>query len=126
MLAIATVPPAVDQLQLNPFAYRQGLVDACRTRGLAIEAYSPLTRGRDLADPVIAGVAERVGRTPAQVMLRWGIQKGFVVIPKSNHLERQIENAAIFDFTLSAADVAELDALDRTGGSDRAHETPWW
>ena len=126
VLAIATVPPAVDQLQLNPFAYRQRLVEACRTRDIAIEAYSPLTRGRDLADPVLADVAERVGRTPSQVMLRWGLQKGFVVIPKSNHLERQIENAAIFDFTLSAADVAELDALDRTGGSDQAHETPWW
>jgi diketogulonate reductase-like aldo/keto reductase len=126
VLAIATVPPAVDQLQLSPFAYRRGLIEACQTRGIAIEAYSPLTRGVDLADPVIAAVGERVGRTPAQVMLRWGLQKGFVVLPKSNRRERQVENAAIFDFALSDADVAELDALDRTGGSDRAHETPWW
>jgi diketogulonate reductase-like aldo/keto reductase len=126
VLAMATVRPAVDQVQLSPFAYRRGLIEACQTRGIAIEAYSPLTRGRDLADPAIAAVAERVGRTPAQVMLRWGIQKGFAVLPKSNHRERQVENAAIFDFTLSDSDVAELDALDRTGGSDRAHETPWW
>lgn len=126
VLAIATVRPAVDQVQLSPFAYRRGLIEACRTRGIAVEAYSPLTRGVDLADPVIAGVAERAGRTPAQVMLRWGIQKGLVVLPKSNHLERQIENAAIFDFELTDADLAELDGLDRTGGSARAHETPWW
>jgi diketogulonate reductase-like aldo/keto reductase len=91
----------------------------------ALEAYSPLTRGRDLADPVIARVAERLGRTPAQVMLRWGLEHGFIVLPKSNKRERQIENAAIFDFALGADDLAELDALDHSGGTDIAHEHPW-
>ena len=59
-------------------------------------------------------------------MLRWGLERNFVVLPKSNHRDRQIENAAIFDFALGADDLAELDALDRSGGSDRAHEHPWW
>ncbi len=126
LLAAASVPPAVNQLQLSPFAYRRALVEACAQRGIAVEAYSPLTRGRDLADPAIARIAARLERTPAQVMLRWGLEHGFVVLPKSDHRERQIENAAIFDFALSADDLAELDALDRTGGTDRAHEHPWW
>ncbi|MDX6562514.1 MAG: hypothetical protein QOD65_2328, partial [Gaiellales bacterium] len=89
-------------------------------------AYSPLTRGSDLGNPVVAGVAERLGRTAAQVMLRWGLEHGFIVLPKSDRRERQIENAAIFDFSLGAQDLAELDGLDRTGGTDRAHEHPWW
>jgi diketogulonate reductase-like aldo/keto reductase len=126
LLAVAQVPPAVNQLQLNPFAHRRALVSACEARGIAVEAYSPLTHGADLADPVIASVAARLGRTPAQIMLRWGLEHGFIVLPKSNHPERQAENAAIFDFALSAADIAELDALDRTGGTARAHERPWW
>jgi diketogulonate reductase-like aldo/keto reductase len=126
LLAVAEVPPAVNQLQLNPFAHRRALVAACEQRGIAVEAYSPLTRGTDLADPVIAGIAQRLGRTPAQVMLRWGLEHGFVVLPKSNHAARQQENAAVFDFSLGAAEMAELDALDRTGGSAQAHERPWW
>jgi diketogulonate reductase-like aldo/keto reductase len=126
LLAIASVRPAVNQIQLNPFAHRRALIADCAERGIAVEAYSPLTRGRDLADPAIRQVAERVSRTPAQVMLRWGLQHGFVVLPKANHPARQIENAAVFDFELADADMAELDALDRTGGSARASETPWW
>ena len=126
LLAVASVPPAVNQLQLNPFAHRRELIAACEARGIAVEAYSPLTRGADLANPVIAGVAARLGRTPAQVMLRWGLEHGLIVLPKSNHPERQVENAAIFDFALGADDIAELDALDRTGGTSRAHENPWW
>jgi 2,5-diketo-D-gluconate reductase A len=126
VLAIASVPPAVNQIQLNPFAYRRTLIAECAARGIAVEAYSPLTRGVDLADPVIAQVAERVARTPAQVMLRWGLQRGFVVLPKTNHPARQIENAAVFDFELADEDMSALDALDRTGGSARASENPWW
>jgi 2,5-diketo-D-gluconate reductase A len=126
LLASASVPPVVNQIQLNPFAHRRGLVEACRERGITVEAYSPLTRGRDLAHPEIVRVAAANGRTPAQVMLRWGLQHGFVVLAKSDHPERQAENAAIFDFELSAEDMASLDALDRTGGTERAHESPWW
>jgi diketogulonate reductase-like aldo/keto reductase len=126
VLEVATHPPAVNQLQLSPFEYRRALLDACARRGIAPVAYSPLTHGEDLGDPTIADVAARVGRTPAQVMLRWGLERGFAVIPKSTHRERIVENSRIFDFELGAEDLQGLDALDRTGGGGSAHENPWW
>jgi 2,5-diketo-D-gluconate reductase A len=116
----------INQLQLSPFHHRRELIEACERLGIALEAYSPLTTGRHLEDPTIADVARKHGRAPAQVMLRWGLQHGFVVIPKSVHRERIVENAQIFDFELSSDDVAALDALDHTGGTGRALEKPWW
>jgi 2,5-diketo-D-gluconate reductase A len=71
-------------------------------------------------------VAQRVGRTPAQVLLRWGLQRDLIVLPKSTHRERIEENSQVFDFALSDQDVAELDASDGTGGTDRALERKWW
>jgi len=71
-------------------------------------------------------LAARVGRTPAQVLLRWCIQHNTIVIPKSTHRDRIEENSRIFDFTLSAEDMAELDALDETGATDGALEEKWW
>jgi diketogulonate reductase-like aldo/keto reductase len=116
-LAGADVPPAVDQVEYSPFQFRKALWEACEGYGVVLEAYSPLTRGHDLGDKVIAAVAERVGRTPAQVLLRWAVQRGIPVIPKSANQGRIAENAAIFDFTLSDEDLASLDRLDRTGGT---------
>jgi 2,5-diketo-D-gluconate reductase A len=124
--AAATVMPVVDQVQFSPFVYRRALLEACEQRGVALEAYSPLGTGRNLSDSTVKNVAERVGRTPAQVLLRWCIQRGLPVIPKSTHRERIEENAQIFDFTLSDQDVAELDALDRTSGTGMALERKWW
>jgi 2,5-diketo-D-gluconate reductase A len=77
-----------------------------------VEAYSPLTKGRRLDDATIAGVAAEVGRTPAQVLIRWSLQKGFVVLPRSSNASRIAENAAVFDFSLDDAQIAALDALD--------------
>ena len=91
-----------------------------------LEAYSPLGTGGHLSDPRVERVARRLGRTPAQVLLRWCVQQGLLVISKSTHRERIEENAQIFDFKLSDEDVAELDALDETGGTDRALERKWW
>jgi diketogulonate reductase-like aldo/keto reductase len=116
----AEVPPMVNQIELNPFVYRRRLLEACRDAGVVVEAYSPLMRGRDLDDRRIVAVARKHGRTPAQVVLRWAVQHGTVVIPKSRNRERIRSNAQIFDFTLDADDMAALDALDRTGGTDRA------
>ena len=90
------------------------------------EAYSPLGTGRHLSSPTVKRIAQRAGRTPAQVLLRWCLQHDVPVIPKSTHRERIGENAQIFDFALSPEDMAELDALDRTGGTDRALERNWW
>ncbi len=85
-----------------------------------LECYSPLEQGRALDDPTVTAVARRVERTPAQVLLRWGVQRNTVVIPKSSRRERIVENAQIFDFELGDDDMRTLDALDRTGGTGRA------
>ena len=126
VIGTASTAPVVNQIQFNPFAYRKRLLDACHEREVALEAYSPLGTGRHLADPVVAGIAERIGRTPAQVLLRWCIQRGIPIVGKSTHRERIEENAQIFDFELSAQDMADLDALDRTGQTDKALEHKWW
>lgn len=122
----ASIPPAVNQVQFSPFEFRSGLLDACEQSGVVLEAYSPLGTGRHLDDPVVGRIAESVGRSPAQVLIRWCVQREIVVLPKSTHKERIAENAAIFDFSLSDSDMASLDALDETGGTDRAREGKWW
>ena len=126
LLATATVPAAVNQVQFSPYEYRQALLEFCRQNAIALEAYSPLGTGRHLASDAVARIAARHGRTPAQVLLRWCIERAIPVIPKSTHRERIAENAKLFDFRLSDEDIAELDALDRTGGTDRALERKWW
>jgi diketogulonate reductase-like aldo/keto reductase len=126
VIAGGAVAPVVDQVQFNPSVYRKGLLEACEQRGVALEAYSPLGTGAQLREPVVAGVADRVERTPAQVLLRWCVQRGIPVIAKSTHRDRIAENAQIFDFELSARDMDELDALDRSGGTRAALERKWW
>jgi 2,5-diketo-D-gluconate reductase A len=126
VMAVATVQPVVDQVQFSPFEYRRELLEAAEKRKVAIEAYSPLGTGRHLADRTVKTVASQVGRTPAQVLVRWCLQRGLIVIPKSTHRDRIAENAAVFDFVLPAEVMAELDALDETGGTDRALESNWW
>jgi diketogulonate reductase-like aldo/keto reductase len=93
---------------------------------VALEAYSPLGTGRHLGDQQVVRIAERLGRTPAQVLIRWSLQRDLIVLPKSKHRERIAHNVQVFDFELSDQDVAALDALDRTGGTDRSLERPWW
>jgi len=112
--------PAVDQVQFSPLHFRRRLLDHCDVHGIALEAYSPLERGRALGHPVIAGIAQRLERTPAQVMLRWAVQHGAIVIPKSSRQDRIRSNARIFDFELAEDDMRALDGLDRTSGTGRA------
>jgi diketogulonate reductase-like aldo/keto reductase len=126
VIAAGGVRPVVNQVQFSPFEYRRRLLEGCEQRGIAVEAYSPLGTGRHLSNDSVARVASRLERTSVQVLLRWCVQRGIPVIPKSTHRERIEENAGIFDFTLSDADVAQLDALDRTSGTDRALERKWW
>ncbi len=124
--ASASVSPAVNQVKFSPFEYRRRLLEDCRQRGIALEAYSPLGTGRHLSNETVRRIAEGAGRTPAQVLLRWCLQHGLPVIAKSTHRERIEENAQIFDFTLSDEDMQTLDALDETNGTDRALERKWW
>jgi 2,5-diketo-D-gluconate reductase A len=126
VIAAATVPPVVNQVQFSPFEYRRKLLEASERHDVALEAYSPLGTGRHLANRTVKQLASRIGRTPAQVLLRWCLQHNLIVIPKSAHRDRIEENSRIFDFTLAAEDMAVLDALDETGGTDRALEGGWW
>jgi diketogulonate reductase-like aldo/keto reductase len=126
LVSVAAIPPVVNQVQFSPFKYRRRLLEACERHKVALEAYSPLGTGRHLSDERLRQLAERVGRTPAQVLLRWCLQRNLVVIPKSTHRARIAENAQVFDFTLTDEDMAALDSLDRTGGAERALERRWW
>jgi diketogulonate reductase-like aldo/keto reductase len=121
-----SVVPAVDQVQFSPFENRRALLEACERRSVVLEAYSPLGTGRHLSDETVTRIAEAAGRTPAQVLLRWCVQREIPVIPKSTHRERIEENAQIFDFTLSDEDMAALDLLDRSRGTGVAMERKWW
>ncbi|MGD0677331.1 MAG: aldo/keto reductase [Polyangiaceae bacterium] len=112
LLGSARVPPAVNQIELSPFLQRRDAVALCRKNSVLVEAYSPLTHGRRLENPVVLDVARRVERSPAQVLLRWGIQKELVVLPKSSRADRIVENASLFDFALDAHSMAALDALE--------------
>ena len=124
--ASASVRPAANQIQLNPFRYRRGLMQTCQALGIVVQAWSPLARGEGLHHRTVVEVAEAVGRTPAQVLLRWGIQRDAVVITRSTRRERTQASAQIFDFTLDDEQMARLDALDQTGGTDEAVEDKWW
>ena len=116
--------PAVNQVEINPFRYRRALLHACARLGVAVAAWGPLTHGKDLDHPTVGEIAGAAGRTPAQVLLRWGIQHGLIVVTKSATRERIAENARIFDFELSDDQMASLDALDRTGGTGHAQDRP--
>jgi methylglyoxal/glyoxal reductase len=112
LLQSARIAPAVNQVELHPFLQQRALVRYCREHGIAVEAYSPLTKGRRLGDPRLGAVAAELGRSPAQVLIRWSIEKGFVVIPKSTDRARIEANADVFDFEIGAERMGWLDGLD--------------
>jgi len=111
LLNESSVVPAVNQVEFHPWAYDRGLLEYCRRHGIALEAYSPLVQGRGLRDPAIRAMAAKHARTSSQVLLRWGLQHGCIVIPKSDREDHLRENAAVFDFVLSDKEMAALDAL---------------
>jgi methylglyoxal/glyoxal reductase len=113
ILSRAKVLPAVNQIELHPWCQQREVVAFCNAHGIAVVAYSPLTKGMKLDDPGLTAMAREVQRTPAQVLLRWSLQRGFVTIPKSAKKERIIENAAIFDFSLGAEQMARLDSFNQ-------------
>jgi diketogulonate reductase-like aldo/keto reductase len=125
---VSQIQPAVNQIQFSPFEYRLGLVEACEDANVLAQAYSPLGTGRHLGDPVVARIASATGRTPAQVLIRWAIQKGLSVIPKSTHRDRIEENFDVLDFELDDQSVAALDALDTTNQTPDAlsRNQKWW
>lgn len=112
LLGRAKVPPSVNQVEFSPFLFQRGLLEHCRKSGIQLEAYGPLVRGHKMDHPQLQQIAKKHARTPAQVLLRWGLQHGLVVIPKSVRPERIRENADVFGFALDREDVATLDGLD--------------
>ncbi len=113
LLDETTVVPAVNQVEVHPWLGNEDVRAVDSEHGIVTEAWSPLGRGRVLEDPTIARIAENLGRTPAQVVLRWHIERGDVVFPKSVTPARVEENFRLFDFELSQADMADITALDR-------------
>jgi 2,5-diketo-D-gluconate reductase A len=107
------VPPAVNQIEVHPYLTQDEVRGFCAQHGIAVEAWSPIGQGLVLNDPVIDSIAKRVDKTPAQVVLRWHIERGDIIFPKSVTPSRVKENFDIFDFELPAGDVAEISALNK-------------
>jgi diketogulonate reductase-like aldo/keto reductase len=112
--SLSSVLPVVDQVEFSPFVFPHDLLLHATAAKIQVEAYAPLSRGRRLDDPVVVGLAERLGRTPAQVLVRWALQHQVVAIPKSVRPERIRENAQVFDFQLGPSDMDRLDELNRS------------
>ncbi|MCW2909245.1 MAG: 2,5-didehydrogluconate reductase [Actinomycetia bacterium] len=109
----AEVPPAVNQIEVHPYLTQDGVRGFCAEHQIAIEGWSPIAQGEVLDDPTINEIAERAGKTPAQVVLRWHIERGDIIFPKSVTASRIRENLAIFDFELSGEDVEAISALNK-------------
>ena len=107
------VAPALNQIELHPYLAQRQLVQLHAELGIVTASWSPLARGALLSDPVVLDLAQEAGRSAAQVVIRWHLQRGLVVIPKSTHRERMIQNADVFDFELSAQQMASIDSLDQ-------------
>lgn len=107
--------PAVNQVEFHPYVAQPNLVKFCKEKGIQFESWSPLgaTKNNLLKDNTIVEIAQKYNKTPAQIVLRWNIEKDVVTIPKSSNKERQKENINIFDFELSKEDISKIDSLDR-------------
>jgi 2,5-diketo-D-gluconate reductase A len=119
ILSEGTIVPAVNQFEIHPSFQQAPLSKYSLDRGIAVEAYSPLGRARDVGDPTVEAIAASHGKTPAQVILRWHVQQGFIVIPKSVTSHRVAENIDIFDFELTDSELLRIVGLEaglRTGG----------
>ena len=125
LLQKAHVVPAINQIEMSPYNYlqRKETLDLCDSAGIVIEAYSPLTKGKKLKDPRLVETAVKYGKTTAQLLIRWALEKHYVVLPKSVNKDRIIENADVFDFTISEEDLAIMDGFneDLATGWDPTH-----
>ena len=121
LLAETEVVPAVNQIEFTPYLYQKELQEYCEGKGIKIEAWSPLTSTIKLKDPKLVTIAAKYGRSPAQILIRWSLQQEAIVIPKSVHKERIIENTQVFDFTITREDMDHLNGFHedlRTSGWD--------
>ena len=110
---VSGIIPAVNQIECHPLCYPKELIEYCQSNGIQVQAYAPLARGAYLDNDILCVLGTKYAHTPAQVGLRWAIQKGISVIPKSTHPERIASNARIFDFTIDQEDMDLLDTLNQ-------------
>ena len=114
LISDAEIKPMVNQVEFHPYLVQPDLLDFCRQHDIQYQAWGPLMRGRIGDVPLIMKLGEKYGKTPFQVVLRWDLQKGVITIPKSVQPKRIITNADLFDFEISAEDMAQIDALDQS------------
>jgi len=112
LLANSSTVPAVNQVEFSPFLYQKELLEFCHSHSIWLEGYSPLTNGAKLGDRRLIEVAKKYSKTPAQILIRWGLQRGVITIPKSSNRNRIRENAEVFDFVISEKDMTALDAFN--------------
>jgi len=108
----STTVPAVNQVEFSPYLYQKELLDFCKSKGIQMEAYSPLTRGNKLANPKLAEIAVKYGKSAAQILIRWSLQTGLVVIPKASSPTHLRENADVFDFEIDIEDMQTLNSFN--------------
>jgi diketogulonate reductase-like aldo/keto reductase len=113
ILSAFDIIPMVNQVEYHPWLTQNELLEFCRQNQIQLEAWSPLTKGKILGDPVVTSLAEKHNKTPAQILLRWDLEKEVVTIPKSVTPERINENSQIFDFRLSQEDISLIDSLNK-------------
>ncbi len=112
LLGSCDVVPAVNQVEFSPYLYRKDLLEFCKKSGIALESYSPLVRGQKFSDSGLLALSSSYSKTPAQILLRWALQHGLITIPKASSQKHIMENADVFDFSLSESDMAKLDSLN--------------
>lgn len=112
LISKSGVIPSVNQVEFSPFLFQKELLEYCQIKGIAVEAYSPLTRGKKFGHPTLTEISQTTRKSPAQILIRWALQHGLVVIPKSRAEGRIRENISVFDFELSQPQMDQLDRLD--------------
>ena len=106
--------PAANQVEFHPYHYQKELLEYCNSKNIVIEAYSPLVHAKRMDEPRLVSISEEMGKTPAQILIRWAMQRGMVVLPKSVNQGRIVENFSVFDFEISDSLMKRLDDLDAT------------
>ena len=106
--------PVANQVEFHPYHYQKELLEYCNSKNIVIEAYSPLVHAKRMDEPRLVSISEEMGKTPAQILIRWAMQRGMVVLPKSVNQGRIVENFSVFDFEISDSLMKRLDDLDET------------
>lgn len=106
------ITPVVNQIEITPFLYQKKLAAKCESYDIKVQAHSPLVRGTKLNNPTLKEIAEKYGKTTAQILIRWSLEKGFIVLPKSANPDRIKENIDVFDFELNTEDISKIDSLN--------------